>query len=189
MTEIKFEKKKTIWPWLLGIGFLAAIIYLLYTLTTLKEENTRSAELINVKENNGPVKEFVTFVNNDSNKMTLDHTYTSQALLKLSAATKAIADKINYDTNADLDKVNDYAGKITNDPIETTHADNIRRAADTLSTLIEHVQQVKYPALRAEAGELRKAAASINPDVLTLDQKNAVKSFFSKAAALLEKIN
>jgi len=121
--------------------------------------------------------------------MTLDHTYTSQALLKLSAATKAIADKINYNTNADLDKVNDYADKITNDPFETTHADNIRRAADILSTLIEHVQQVKYPALRAEAGELRKAAASINPDVLTLDQKNAVKSFFSKAAALLEKIN
>jgi len=50
-------------------------------------------------------------------------------------------------------------------------------------------QQAKYPSLVAEATEIKQAAAAINPDVLTLNQKEAVKTFFRKAADLLSKMN
>ncbi len=194
MTEIKIEKEKPVWPWILtGLGILALLIYLLFSYTHTNEsaeiKNTEGIELLNVHENNSTVAAFVAFVDNDTNKMSLDHAYSSQAVLKLTGAISAMAGETGYNVQSDLDKAKEYANKITNGRFETTHADNIRKAADILSTALQKMQQAKYPALATEAEELKKASASINPDVLTLDQKSAVKSFFSKAADLLQKMN
>jgi len=194
MTEIKIEKKKAVWPWaLLCLGILALVIYLLYSYTHTDDsevrENADDTGLINVHENNSTVAAFVTFVNGDANKMSLDHAYTNEALLKLMEATNAMADEIGYNVRADLDKVKEYADKITLDPFETSHADNIRKAADILTNVLQNMQQAKYAGLTNEVAALRNASASINPDVLTLDQKDAVKSFFSEAADLLKKMN
>ncbi len=194
MTEIKIEKKRAVWPWvLLGLGILALLIYLLFSYTHTDDsavmENAGGTELINVRENNSTVSAFVTFVNDDANKMSLDHSYTNGALLKLTQAIDAMAAETGYNVRADLDKAKEYANKITNDPFETTHADNIRKAADILSTSLQNMQQAKYRELALDAEELKKASAAIDPDVLTLDQKGAVKSFFGKAADLLQKMN
>jgi hypothetical protein len=194
MAEIKIEKKKSVLPWaILALVLIAGIIYLYYSLTTVRDDkvadNTNNTELTDPHGNNTTVTSFVSYVNDDTNKMSLDHNYTNNALLKLTDAIEAKASDIGYDVKVDLNGAKEYADKITNDPFETTHANNIRKAADILSTSLANMQQAKYPALAAEAGELKNASASINPDVLTLDQKNAVKSFFSKAANLLSKMN
>lgn len=194
MTEIKIEKEKPVWPWILtGLGILALLIYLLFSYTHTEEsaeiKNTEGTELINVHENNSTVAAFVAFVNNDTNKMGLDHAYSSQAVLKLTGAISAMAGEIGYNVQADVDKAKEYADKITNDRFETTHAENIRKAADILSACLQKMQQAKYPTLAPDAEELKKVSATINPDVLTLDQKSAVKSFFIKAADLLQKMN
>jgi CHASE3 domain sensor protein len=197
MTEIKIEKKSAVWPWiLLGLGILALLIYLLFSYThnesvetNFETNNTEGTKLINVRENNSTVAAFVSFVNNDTNKMSLDHSYTNAALLKLTQAIEAMAAETGYNVRADVDKAKEYTNKITHDPSETTHADNIRKAADILSASLQNMQQAKYPELATEAEELRRAAASIDPGVLTLDQKDAVRSFFGKAANLLQKMN
>ena len=64
-----------------------------------------------------------------------------------------------------------------------------RNAADILSNTLKNIQQEKYSNLIPEADAVTNAAKSIDPDVLTLDQKNAVKSFFNTAAELLNKMN
>jgi hypothetical protein len=151
------------------------------------EENT--ADLVAVRENNSTVNAFINFVANDKNKMTLDHAYTNEALVKLTDALSAMADEINYSVKADIDKVKEYALNITQDPLETTHADDIRKSADIITTVFENIQQAKYPGLESDITALRSASASIKPDILTLDQRDAIKSFFSKAAEVLEKMN
>jgi hypothetical protein len=47
----------------------------------------------------------------------------------------------------------------------------------------------KYPGLKDEAQDLKNASPSINPKVLTLEQKDAVKNYFAKASDLLQKMN
>ncbi len=79
--------------------------------------------------------------------------------------------------------------KLLKDPMSTTHADKIRSAADVLSTSLQNMQQAKYPGLSAEAADVKSAAAAINPETLTLDQRDAFKSFFRKVADLLNKMN
>lgn len=191
MTEIKIEKKKLLWPWiLLGIGIVALIIYFLAFQTSSEvKEVTETTDLISVKENNTIVEAYVSFVEADTNRMTLDHAYTNEALLKLTDATNAMAGEIGYDVKADIEKVKAQAKMITKEPFDTSHANSIREAADILTNVLQNIQKAKYPGLTSEVTELKNASASINPAVLTLDQRDEVKSFFSKAAVLLKKMN
>jgi hypothetical protein len=200
MAEIKIEQKKQIWPWLLaGLVIAALLVYFLVFRDNDKNTeavteadyitNTDEPDHLGVKENNSTVAAFVSFVENDTARMSLDHAYTNEALLKLMAATNAMADEIGYDIQADLDKLEESANLIDNEPFETSHAKNIRNATDNSTTALQNMQRAKYPGLTSEVDELKSASASINPERLTLDQKDAVKNYFAKAADLLQKMN
>lgn len=100
-----------------------------------------------------------------------------------------MANKTGYDVKADLDQADNYANQITKDPMATNHADKIKKAAEIISTSLQNIQMAKYSSLKTEADDVKSAASAINPGVLTLDQKQAVQSFFDKAAILLQKMN
>ena len=202
MAEIKIEQKKQVWPWLLaGIIIAALVIYFLMfrdndnvnTAEVVTEKDytsdTNESNLLEVKENNSTVAAYVNFVESNNEKMTLDHAYTNEALLKLIEATDAMANEVGYDVRADLEKAREYANMITKDPFETTHADNIKKAGDILTNALQNIQVAKYPTLTNEVEELKNASAEIDPLALTLEQKDAVKNYFEKAADLLEKMN
>lgn len=191
MAEIRIEKKKPVWPWiLLVLGLLAAAWFFFFR--NDKKETMETADnraLIDVHENNSTVAAYVTFISSDTNKMSLGHSFTSEALTKLTDAIDAMATEAGYDVKVDIAKAKQYADGITKDPMSTNHADKIRSAADVLSTSLQNMQQAKYPGLSAEAADVKSAAAAISPETLTLDQRDAVKSFFRKAADLLNKMN
>ena len=191
MTEIKIEKKKLIWPWiLLVLGIVAAGWFFFVHLDTA--DSAKSADntsLIDVNENNNSVAAYVTFINSDSATMGIDHVFTNEAYTKLIAAVEAMAGEVGYDVKADITKAQQLADQITIDPMVTTHGDKIRSAADVLTNSLQNLQQAKYPSLSAEAADVKSAASAINPETLTLDQRDAVKSFFEKAADLLNSMN
>lgn len=192
MAEIKIEKKKSIWPWiLLGLVILAVVLYFLFFKNKTENATTSVSDTTAVAIHNGndTVTDYINFVNGDTSKMALDHSYSSQALIKLVQATQAMANNKGYDVKADLDQARDYANQITKNPLETNHADKIKKAAQIISTSLQNIQMAKYPALNMEAEGVKSAASNINPDVLTLDQKQAVQLFFDKAAMLLQKMN
>ncbi len=192
MTKIEIKTRYRGWD----ITFLGLFILLVFAVSTgcKDKENEIKAEApatdaTGIRENNSTVNEYVTFVNNNQNKMALDHAYTNEALLKLTSATSVMASEVGFDIKGDLEKVKECANNITKNPLETSHADEIRKAADILSNVLQNIQQAKYPGLANETGELKKAANAINPETLTLQQRDAVKTFFAKAADLLEKMN
>jgi len=200
MAEIKIEQKKQIWPWLLvGLVIAALLVYFLVfsendKITEAVTEadyntNTNEPDLIGVNENNATVAAYVNFVENSEEKMSLDHAYTNEALLKLIEATNAMANEVGYEVQADIVMVKEYANMITKDPFETSHADNIRKANDILTNVLQNIQKAKYPGLANEVEELRSASESIKPGVLALEQKDAVKNYFAKASDLLKKMN
>ena len=200
MAEIKIEQKKQVWPWMIvGLVIAALLVYLLVFSDNSKNTevvteadhitNTSETDLLELKENNDTVAAYVNFVENSKEKMSLDHAYTNEALLKLIEATNAMANEVGYEVRADLEKVKEYANMITIDPFETTHADNIRNAVDILTNVLQNIQKAKYPGVAAEVDKLKSASESIKPEVLTLDQKDAVKNYFAKASDLLQKMN
>lgn len=154
----------------------------------VKEDKTNS-DVQGISENNTVVATYVSFVEENKNQMSLDHAYTNEALLKLTEAVDAMAGEIDYDVEKDLSKVREYAAEITKDPSATTHADNIKKSAKILSDVLKNMQRDKYPGLESEVEAVEKACDSIDPNVLTLDQKDKVKTFFENAAEVLEKMN
>jgi hypothetical protein len=200
MAEIKIEQKKKVWPWLFaGLVIAALLVYFLafrdygkYTEVVTgadKITHTKEANLLGVKENNDTVAAYVNFVESNKGKMSLDHAYTNEALLKLIEATNAMGNEVGYEVRSEIEKVKEYAKMILKDPFERTHADNIREADDILTKVLQNIQQAKYPGLADEVSALRRTSESIKPGVLTLDQKDAVKDYFEKAADLLQKMN
>lgn len=147
MAEIKIEQKKQVWPWLLlVIAIAVSLLYFLVFRDNGKSTealtqadnitNTNEHDLLGVKENNGAVAAYIYFVENSKEKMSLDHAYTKEALLKLVEATNAIAGEVGLEARADLEKVKEYANMITKDPFETTHANNIKKAGDALTNVL-----------------------------------------------------
>ena len=195
MTEIKIEKKKPVWPWiLLVLGLLVAAWFLFIRNDNAEpvataDETADETALIDVRENNNIVTAYVTFIDADTATMGLDHVFTSEAFTKLTNAVDAMATEAGYDVKADIAKAKQLAEEITNDPMATAHADKIRSGADALSTCLQKIQQAKYPSLGVEATDVKSASSAIHPETLTLDQRVAVKSFFRKAADLLNKMN
>lgn len=191
MAEIKIEKKKPIWPWILAA--LAAIALLAYFFYDKDDdvalESSETTDLTSVQENNSTVAAYVDFVRSDTAEMALDHHYASEALTNLTQAIGAMADEADYDVKADLDEIRQYADQITNDPFETSHANSIRKAADIATRALQNLQRAKYPSLSGDVEQVGNAASAIDPDVLTLDQKDQVKGFFDRAADLLAKMN
>ncbi|MBU2493072.1 MAG: hypothetical protein KJ571_10650 [Bacteroidetes bacterium] len=192
MAEIKIEKKKPIWIWmLLGLGLIAVFVYFMSLNNDYEdtEEVSESVELISVNENNHVVSDYVNFIESDTNHMSMDHAFTHDAIRKLANAIVAIADIADYEIKADMDIVKEYAETITLDSLDATHANDIRKAADILTNVLQNIQAAKYPGLSNEITVLRNASNSIDPDVLTLDQRDAVKTFFRSAADILKKMN
>jgi hypothetical protein len=200
MAEIKIVQKTRFWPWILA-GLLIAVLLLYFLVFRGNGNNTEAVtkpnsvsdtnenNLLGVKENNSTVEAFVSFVEKDTSRFSLDQAYTNEALLKLTSATDALAGEIGYDIRADLDKVKESAILIANEPFETSYAKNIRNAVDNSNTALQNMQLAKYPWLTDEVEVLKSASTAINPAALTTGQKDAVKNYFAKAADLLQKMN
>ena len=201
MAEIKIEKKTAIWPWIVGLLVIALLVYFLFfkDTTVITEETTTTNDTITnqtemlddnyVDETMTDVAAFVAFTKNDDGNMTLDHEYSHEALTKLINATEEISEKTNFDSKMDLDNARKYADEITKDPMATNHADNIKKATDMISTVLQNIQTAKFPALKAEADKVKMSSQAINVKELTLNQKSTIKGFFDNTAALLDKMN
>lgn len=192
MTAIKIEKKKPFWPWVLGIGIAAFLVYYI-GFKDQKEtapENLVAENLINVNENNVAVAAFVRFMEEDTMKMELDPTFANEAFIKLIDATNAMADEIHFDASSNMERVVKHVNKTFASSAGTSQANNFKRATDILTTtILKGMQQEKYPGLSNEFVELENASASINSEELTFDQKDVVKTFFQNTAKLLQKMN
>ncbi|MFO8146893.1 MAG: hypothetical protein R6U03_05835 [Gillisia sp.] len=201
MAEIKIEKKKPVWPWIMLAAVVIALLVLLFANPWDDDEDyeeveettemvtTEKTDLQNTREENSTVIAYVEWINTNKGQMGIDHEFTHQAITKLANATQAMANEIDFNIEAELSKAKQYADEIMKEPYETSHADKIRKATDMLSRALVNMQQAKYPGLKEEAQEVRSASTKIKPEEFTLDQKEDVKDFFRKAADLLQKMN
>lgn len=200
MAEIKIKKKAPIWPWIVGALVVALLIYLLVFNDKdddvddgMVVDETEQVVVQDTVDNTTPVAptseidEYNTYISDQSN-MDMAHDYSSTALTKLIAATRATADKLGVDINADLSEADKKASEITNNPESLKHANMIKDAAQKITNALKTLQTEKFPDLQSQYKEVETAVSNINVKTPALDQKDAIKGFFSKASNLLTSI-
>lgn len=207
MAEIHVNKKKnrSFWPWILGLAILVGLIWVVAELFDRDDDLGEPVVAEEVVEMEEPVmeiertsaapavEEYIRFSEENANvdEMSLDHEYTSMGIEKLTEALNslALAEAGNVDIEAKRQTLMQAANSIEEDPMAATHANSIRDAFMAAADLMQAVQRQNYPELGGAVSEVKTAAENVDPDVLTLDQKEAVKDFFDQAANALEQMS
>lgn len=125
----------------------------------------------------------------DTDKMGVDHEYSSEALDYLIDAVEEKADMLNVDVRADLDEARRNASEITKDPNKLNHADLIKKSGRIIVQALTTLQTEKFPTLKDDIAKVNTAVNKIDTSVKTLDQKNKVNDFFKSAESLLLKMH
>lgn len=204
MAEINIQRKeKSMWPWIIGgLILLLVILFLAGVFDGDKNVYDNRATTDTVTQNNpapaatpesdfpDEVQTYLAYIReHDTTDIGLKHEYSSTALVYLADALNALVDR-DYMGNAQVDStrkiLREQAANLRKDPASTEHAGMIRSAAMSAANLIEIMQKVQFPDLAATAAEVRTAAMSVNPAVLTLEQKQNIKNFFVKAGVALK---
>ncbi len=212
MSQIRIEEKKggsSPLPWIIGLLLLGLIVWGVaeafdeadeaYTETEVIEDNEAVAPVATgIDENNNYVEfndesytNYMTTTEDMEGDMGLGHEFTDRALTQLANAAAALAAHKGVDdgTNADSKaaRVKQMAQEITEDPMATDHADKIKMSALLITEILEDVDRDAYSGEHgSQLTELRNEAQAIDPQALTLDQKDDVRSFFRQARMVLE---
>lgn len=198
MAEIKIKKKAPMWPWIIGVIIVALLVYFLVfandNTDDVDDRNVDDTEQVvapeavneNTTETINEVDDYNKYVSDQN--MDVSHEYSSTALNKLIAATRATADKVGVDINADLTEADKDASAITSDPHSLDHSNKIKEAANKIAKALKTIQTEKFPDLNSQYQDVETAVSNIKSDTPTLDQKDAIKGFFNKAANLLTSI-
>ncbi|MUP46287.1 hypothetical protein E0K83_11090 [Gramella sp. BOM4] len=197
MAEIEIEKKKTIWPWiLLVLLIVAAIIWWIVaddsdemeateeiTTEEVMEEETYESSDTDETTVMTSIQEYSNYIDNP--EMGMDHEYANGALLELIDATRTVAENNKVNINAELEEAQEKAEMIAEDPLDLTHAERIKSSGEIIAQALQTLQTEKFPGLEQEYSAVEEALAQIEAEEPTLDQKEAVKSFFDNAEELL----
>lgn len=205
MAEIKIEKKKPIWPWILLVAVILALLYFFFLNNDnddVDDVSDNDIEMVtddvNVQTDNSiddntimlseraasKISEYTTYISDES-KMGIDHEYSNGALLELIDATEAVANSWDVNIDADLEEARANATSVLEDPLEVDHADKIRNSGSIIAMAIAKIQVQKFPNMNDSAAELQNSVMDIVPGTKTLEQKEAVKRFFDQAGEIL----
>jgi hypothetical protein len=198
MAEIKVEKKnRPVWPWILGILLLAAVIWIIADddrepveqIGTVYEEPMNEADNFgdndqNARDARGAAMAYVNFVNENNEEITTDHEYSQQALTHLSRALNSIANQSNVsiEDKQKLDELRQKADRLVQNKDSKKHADMLADAFASAANIIQNLQQKEFPELKEKAEDVKNAANNVKPNVVVTNQKDAVKNFFDKSA-------
>jgi hypothetical protein len=206
MAEIKIEKKKPIWPWiLLAVLILAAILYFVFvnnddddmdddvmTEQVMEDDGIGDQDddlnAAAVAQYNTALNKYIAFIG-DTGNMGIEHEYSKGALTLLIDAVQAKADVLDIDVTADLAMARESANDILEDTYEVDHANLIKKSGAVITSALTTLQRARFPNLTNELTAVEQNLAAIKKNDQTLNQKSDVNTFFKAAETLLIKMN
>ena len=207
MAQIRLEEKKksgSILPWIIGLLLLALVIWGVAEAFEETDEEVYTEEVVddadvvapvaNEVDYATPIAAYMTTTASMEGEMGLDHEFSHQALSQLAEATVSLAESKGLTDEASArqkaDRVRQLADEIMRDPMSGDHGDKIGMAAMLITEILEDVDQQSYGSQSTDAiTTMRNEAQEISGETLTLNQKDNVRSFFSQARTVLQKMS
>lgn len=215
MAEIKIEKKKPIWPWILLIIILLAVVaYFIY----VNNESDDFSDDMDTEEvddmddmNDNTLNDSVTYQDamdfpdstdviiqynesiKDSMRIGTDSTYTKTALYNLSKAVLAIASQNNVESSKALEDLKQYTAQMdgrtdSSMPKDMGISKNFKIVSMNIVTVLESIQKKSFPSLQNTIAELKQVANKLTTTAIE-KQKTTLHAFFRKSNEVLNNMN
>lgn len=137
-------------------------------------------------------KYFAELVQKVEAEMNKDHDYSHIALRSLATSLIILSNEYQLENvesiRSKIEIIRKNATALSNKQKSNKHADKIREAAISAAALMKEIQERQFPELDNEVAEVERAAFQINPETLTLKQRENVKAFFNTAAIAMQKM-
>ena len=211
MAEIKIEKKSPIWPWiLLLIAVIAIIVYFFYNndADTIYDEDIQSEAIDTISSNThneaygvaGPhmgatsvVQEFEKSLS-DSTRIAVDSIYTKTAIVNLAKVVTMKADELDVQPSMALENLKFYSEQKalstdTEIPGKNSIYNNFKTVSKDIVTVLETIQSENYPSLQNDVMELKQTSSKIENNIATKEQQTTIQTFFTKAKKVINEMN
>lgn len=219
MAEIKIEKKKPIWPWILLvlIILLAAFLYFMYgdqidddndmddVETEMNDdyddneydenegaEDTISYEdSLNMENSNRAVQAYTMSVQ-DTTRLGSDQVSTKSALMNLTRAVEAKAMQFNMNNSETLMMLKEDVRKADSTMSATNQGIDtklFKSVGMNVMAVMDTIQKVQFPDLMNDVSDVQTALNKISPQQTLAKQTQAVNSFFRESNEVLNGMN
>ncbi|MDT0691101.1 hypothetical protein RM549_15005 [Salegentibacter sp. F188] len=202
MAEIRVEKKKPVWPWiLLAILVILALLYFFVwadgneTDDEMQDddqiEQLEQYETQETTDNAYPenaTADYLSYIENegDEDSLGVNPQYTREAFQKLGLAVSSQTSGMGSEPESDLENLADST-RVSNAPLSN---DSIKSAGEIIVRNLEEIQRNRYPELSDEIEDLRETLNAIESTTTQASSENseAVTRFFRRAAEVLREI-
>lgn len=206
MAEIRVEKKKSIWPWILGLLLLALILWAVFEAMDRDEPVVAGepVETVPAEPDRGgfadeaavpaEVEQFASTCVTDvaPEAMGREHEYTVQCIEHLAASISAVIERperVSLDLQQRVQEFEETAQRLEeSDPESQEHAGMTREVFVSAADLLNSVQEELYigqSEIDQQVSQLEQTAAAVKADTPMLEQREDVQAFFQQAADAL----
>ncbi|TDU34469.1 hypothetical protein BXY82_2792 [Gelidibacter sediminis] len=211
MAEIKIEKKKPVWPWVILILVVLAIIaYLVYDNDNDMDDdfdddyseeqvidslNTQSTyDPYNNSDTSSTYDQFTAYDEaiSDSTRVAIDSSYTKNAFANLAKVVVHKADEHAIAESPALTDLRNFSSlktSISTTTKETEGFKNFKTATDKIVTVMETVQQKSFPSLQTQMADLKQSASKIDGSKALKEQQHQIYTFFRQSRDVLKMMN
>ncbi|WP_373518005.1 hypothetical protein [Pricia sp.] len=207
MAEIKIEKKKPWWPWILALLIILAIVaYFWYTDGKLVDDDVSitSEEAVGNYVQEGftatdvgetytksdlETAEYTSFIG-DKSKLGTDFNYTKDALVQLSNAVRqaAVEHGINK-TDERLERVENGAKDVQKNGDSLQLARRIKEVGGDIAQIIRTIQEKEYPEMAETPEHIKRTLGAIVPNQKITEQEERIRAFFDACGDALKEMN
>jgi hypothetical protein len=213
MAEIKIEKKRPVWPWVIVILIVLGIVtYFIYENQDNDEYNDDLNDDMSTEQIDGSINqqsdsdydlnqnyrstfdEFSAFEESiaDSTRIAVDSSYTKKAFSNLAKAVVAKADQNALQDSEAVNYLKDYttlSANISNTPQGAETSKNFKTTSDKIVTVLEAIQTKNYPALQSQVSDLKQTNAKVDGSMSMDKQQADMNSFLYQCRDVLQAMN
>lgn len=211
MAEIKIEKKKPVWPWILVIlVVLGIIVYFVYANPdrdlvnddyddvsneqVMESENKPVGKKRDAFQPGGAYTQYAAFEGSirDSTRIAVDSSYTKKAYYNLCKAVAKKAEETNVDDSQALTDLKNFSMLITkvSSPLSSAEtAKNFKTASDKVAKVLEDIQVKGYPTLQSQVSELKQVTSKMDGHISMDKQQDNITQFLQKSRDVLKAMN
>lgn len=214
MAELKIEKKKPIWPWILFVLVILGIIaYFVYADPDYNDPNDdfdddfTNEQVIDSESYQSDTSrtdntfmpgtsydQYTAFEGSirDSTRIAVDTSYTKKAYYNLCKAVAKMAEENEVEDSQALTDLKEFSMLITkvSSPLEDAEtAKNFKTASDKIVTVLEDIQEKSYPSLQSQVADLKGVSSKMDGSISMDQQQDDITQFLQKSRDVLKEMN